>query len=75
MDIQDSINFPNFLNRNGKTDLEKNSDIVKYKSGLIKRGHKISVRNLNSGLHGISINDSKIYGGADFRREGTILGK
>ena len=75
MDIQDSINFPNFLNRNGKTDLEKNSDIVKYKSGLIKRGHKISVRNLNSGLHGISINDSKIYGGADFRREGTVLGK
>ena len=75
MDIQDSINFPNFLNRNGKTDLEKNSVIVKYKSGLIKRGHKISVRNLNSGLHGISINDSKIYGGADFRREGTVLGK
>ena len=75
MDIQDSINFPNFLNRNGKTDLEKNSVIVKYKSGLIKRGHKISVRNLNSGLHGIGINDSKIYGGADFRREGTVLGK
>ena len=75
MDIQDSINFPNFLNRNGKTDLEKNSVIVKYKSGLIKRGHKISVRNLNSGLHGISINNSKIYGGADFRREGKVLGK
>jgi gamma-glutamyltranspeptidase/glutathione hydrolase len=37
-------------------------------------GHKVSIRNLNSGLHAIEIKKTGILlGGADPRREGQVL--
>jgi gamma-glutamyltranspeptidase/glutathione hydrolase len=37
-------------------------------------GHKIQIRDLNSGLYGIQINDGVLIGGADTRREGVAVG-
>ena len=37
-------------------------------------GYEVKVRDLNSGLHAISISES-LLGGADPRREGVALGE
>jgi gamma-glutamyltranspeptidase/glutathione hydrolase len=74
LDIQDAIDLPNFSNRNGATDLEKNTPITKIAEELELMEHTINIRPLNSGLHGILIRDNKLRGGADSRREGTIMG-
>ena len=75
MDIQKAISLPHFINRNGGTDLEKNTDAAKLKDALQALGHKISVRDLNSGLHGITINSEGLQGGADPRRVGRAMGQ
>ena len=75
MDIQEAISMPHFVNRNGSTDLEKDTDIADIKADLEALGHKVNVRDLNSGLHGITINADGMQGGADPRRVGRALGK
>lgn len=75
MDIQSAISLPHFVNRNGGTDLEKDTDAAKLKEDLEALGHKVSVRDLNSGLHGITINSEGLQGGADPRRVGRAIGK
>ncbi len=37
-------------------------------------GHKVQIRELNSGLHGIQLIDGALIGGADPRREGVAVG-
>lgn len=73
MDIQKAIDSPHYINRNGPTELEESTAIVNLKSNLEKLGHRIKIRDLNSGLHGIYIQDNHLFGGADNRREGTVL--
>ena len=75
MDIQDAISMPHYVNRNGNTDLEQNTDATSLKEGLEAKGHKVSVRDLNSGLHGIMRTKEGLEGGADPRRVGKALGK
>lgn len=75
MNIQKAIDFPHYANRNGPIDLEKGSRLVQYKSKLESLGHQVNVVDLNSGLHGIIVQNGKLYGGADPRREGVALGK
>ena len=75
LDIQEAISLPHFVNRNGNTDLEKDTDISALKEGLEAKGHKVSVRDLNSGLHGIVRTKEGLEGGADPRRVGKALGK
>ena len=75
MDIQEAISLPHFVNRNGTTDLEENTDAVALKAALEAKGHKVSVRDLNSGLHGIVRTKNGLEGGADPRRVGKALGK
>ncbi|MBT3916111.1 MAG: gamma-glutamyltransferase [Rhodospirillaceae bacterium] len=75
MGIQAAIELPHFVNRNGSTDLEKGSNLEVLKPALEKLGHKVRIRKLTSGLHGIfKAKDGKLYGGADPRREGVALG-
>ncbi len=74
LDIQAAIDLPHFVNRNGGTDLEEQTEIVKLQKGLEALGHQVNVRDLNSGLHGITINDKGLQGGADPRRVGRVLG-
>lgn len=75
LDIQEAINLPHFVNRNGATDLEINTSIVNLKTNLEKKGHQVNIRDLNSGLQGIVIKNNKLYGGADPRRLGKVLAK
>ncbi|MGJ8680193.1 gamma-glutamyltransferase [Paraglaciecola sp.] len=75
LDIQQAINLPKITNRNDYTALEVNTQIAQLKTDLEKRGHKVKVRELNSGLHGFQINNGTIIGGADPRREGVAVGE
>ena len=67
--------MPHYVNRNGATDLEQNTKAAELKEGLEALGHKVSVRDLNSGLHGITVSEEGLEGGADPRRVGRVLGK
>jgi len=74
LNVQQAINLPHFVNRNGATDLEKGTDIAGFKPALEKIGHRVRVKPLTSGLHGIAITKTGLEGGADPRREGVALG-
>nr|MBC8157692.1 gamma-glutamyltransferase [Alphaproteobacteria bacterium] len=74
MDIQKAIDLPHFVNRNGKTDLEKGTGVVDLAAQLEALGHEVNIRDLTSGLHGIKVIDGQLTGGADPRREGIALG-
>ncbi|PVZ66312.1 gamma-glutamyltransferase [Pelagibaculum spongiae] len=73
LDIQQAINLPHFINRNGGTDLEAGTVAEQLKPTLERLGHKVKIRDLNSGLHGIIIKNNRLHGGADMRREGMVL--
>jgi|LGOV01.1.fsa_nt_gb gamma-glutamyltranspeptidase/glutathione hydrolase len=72
---QEAINLGHFVNRNGPVDIEEGSDAVAFQQYLEARGQKVNVRDLNSGLHAILIKDGKLFGGADPRREGYVMGE
>lgn len=74
LNIQQAINLPKVTNRNDYTALEKGTQIERLKPMLEKMGHKVQIRDLNSGLHGIQIIDGVLIGGADPRREGVAVG-
>lgn len=74
LDIQQAINLPKITNRNDYTALEKATPLAEFAEALEKRGHNVKVIDLNSGIHGVLINNGKLTGGADPRREGVALG-
>jgi gamma-glutamyltranspeptidase/glutathione hydrolase len=74
LDIQQAINLPKVTNRNDYTALEKGTAMEDLKPMLEKMGHKVQIRDLNSGLHGIQLVDGVLIGGADPRREGVAVG-
>ncbi|MEM7442264.1 MAG: gamma-glutamyltransferase [Pseudomonadota bacterium] len=74
MDIQTAIEMGHVTNRNGATDLEAGTEMAGLQAALEELGHTVSVRDLNSGLHGIQVTHDGFLGGADPRREGTALG-
>ncbi len=74
LNIQRAIDLPHFVNRNGATELEQGTSLEKLKPILEKWGHKVKIRPMNSGLHGIMVGKDGLSGGADPRREGVALG-
>ncbi len=74
LDIQLAIDLPNISNRNSTTDLESDTAAVDLKKALETKGHKIKIRELNSGLHGILVTPDGLIGAADSRREGVAKG-
>ncbi|MEM0911465.1 MAG: gamma-glutamyltransferase, partial [Pseudomonadota bacterium] len=74
MDVQSAISFPRVTNRNDYTTLEKGTSITSLEEALVKKGHEVQIRDLNSGIHAVMIKDGKLYGGADPRREGVAAG-
>ncbi len=76
LDIQTAISQPHYLHINGASlDLEAGTLLEQHETALIERGYRVKMRDLNSGLHGIMINDKGLEGGADPRREGLVLGR
>jgi len=72
---QQAINLPRYTNRNKVTTLEKGTAIEKLKPALERMGHKVMIRDLNSGIQAIEIKQGQLLGGADPRREGRVLAK
>ncbi len=75
LDIQQAINLPKITNRNDYTALEAGTPIAELEAPLQALGHNVRVVDLNSGLHGIQVQDGKLIGGADPRREGIAVGR
>ena len=74
LDIQQAINLPHITNRNDYTALEKDTAAERLAPQLKAKGHEIKIIDLNSGLHGIQIQNGVLIGGADPRREGVAVG-
>ncbi|OFW81239.1 MAG: gamma-glutamyltransferase [Alphaproteobacteria bacterium RIFCSPLOWO2_01_FULL_40_26] len=75
LDIQQAISLPNHVVLNDKIELENRTKITKLKSNLEKMGHKVAITDITSGLHGITISNDGLKGGADPRRHGVATGK
>ena len=73
LSLQDAVALPNFVNRNGATDLEAGTAIVDAQAALEALGHEVRVIEMTSGLHGIRRTAAGLQGGADPRREGVVL--
>jgi gamma-glutamyltranspeptidase / glutathione hydrolase len=74
-EIEDAINLPHFLNKNGATFLEAGTPLEGLRTHLEFLGHQVIVTDMvASGLHGILVNEKGLSGGADKRREGVALG-
>ena len=71
--MQQAVALPNFVNRNGATDLEEGTAVVEAKAALEALGHEVNIRGMTSGLHGIRRTEAGLEGGADPRREGVVV--
>ncbi len=72
---QEATNLPNVLMFGSTVFLEQGTEIERHKETLTALGHRVRVGNFPSGVHALAIRDNMIYGGADPRREGTVLGE
>jgi gamma-glutamyltranspeptidase/glutathione hydrolase len=72
--MQEAVDYPNFLNRNGPLELEDGTGLADLKSELEDMGHKVTLFGNPSGLNGLRVTADGIEGGADKRREGVALG-
>lgn len=75
LNLQTAINMPHLVNRFGTYDVEAGTAAETLAPALEELGYEVNVRGLNSGLHGIHIGEKWLTGGADPRREGTIIGE
>ncbi len=74
-DIQQAISLPNFVTLNNRIELEDRTAIVKLKKQLEKMNHEVIITDITSGIHGIKLSGNKLYGGADPRRNGSVITK
>ncbi|WP_413206452.1 gamma-glutamyltransferase [Rhodospirillum sp. A1_3_36] len=75
MNAQQITAMPHLVNRFGTFDLEEGTPAADLAKPLEAMGYKVSVRDLNSGLHAIALEDGVLKGGADPRREGVAIGE
>ena len=74
MNIQDAIDYPNVLSRNGPLEIEKGTGLEELKPDLELLGHITRSFAFPSGLNGIVATGDGLEGGSDKRREGVALG-
>lgn len=74
LNVQQAIDLPHFLNKNGKTRIEAGSALEQLIPALKQLGHDVDVQKTVSGLQGIAVDDNGFHGGADPRREGVAAG-
>ena len=55
MDIQSALSQPHFAARGKHAELEKDTPATRLEGPLEDLGHKVKVRTLTSGLHGIEV--------------------
>ncbi|NDL71747.1 gamma-glutamyltransferase [Vreelandella alkaliphila] len=75
LDAQEALNLPHAITLGGDVFVEEGrfpDDIIE---ALRERGHTVSERELTSGLQTIMrLEDGSLFGGADPRREGVVMG-
>ena len=74
LNAQDAIDLPNFTNFNGPSVLEIGGFPQQLLDALRARGHEVREGDLTSGLQAIQRLEEGLFGGADPRREGVVLG-
>ncbi|MET0202852.1 MAG: gamma-glutamyltransferase [Casimicrobiaceae bacterium] len=75
LDPQAAIDLPNFGSRNGPTELEADTDVVRLEPKLRALGHDVRIQEHTSGVQAIVRTRSGWIGGADPRREGIVMGE
>ncbi len=75
MNVQEAISLPNHVVLNDQIELENRTKLTEIKSDLEDLGHKVVTADITSGLHGITIDNNGLKGGADPRRQGVVVGK
>ncbi len=76
LNAQEAIDLPNFANYNGPSVLEADRFPRSVIDELEARGHEVAESNLTSGLQAIQRTpDGGLFGGADPRREGIVMGQ
>jgi len=73
MDVQQAVAMPHLVNRFGTYDVEQGSTAEVFVAALTDLGFRMNARDLNSGIHAISLGE-QLLGGADPRREGIAIG-
>jgi gamma-glutamyltranspeptidase/glutathione hydrolase len=66
--------LPNFINRNGPTELEAGTALRNIALALAQRGHDVRFTAMTSGLNSIRVTPGGLIGGGDPRRESAALG-
>lgn len=74
LSLQQAIDLPNFLHRGGALELEEDSPAAELAPGLRDLGHGVTVRRLDSGLHGMEKTGAGWRGGVDPRMDGAAAG-
>jgi gamma-glutamyltranspeptidase/glutathione hydrolase len=74
LDPQAAIALPHVVTLGGAVELEEGTPMIALQQPLEARGHRVMVRELNSGLQAIWRTPAGIQGGADPRREGVVVG-
>jgi gamma-glutamyltranspeptidase/glutathione hydrolase len=75
MTPQQAVAMGHVLSRNGPAELEAGTEAAALEAPLAARGQKVQVKTLNSGLHGIGIEEGRLVSGVDPRREGAARGR
>ncbi len=70
-----AIRLPNISNRNGPTEIERDTGHEALVPALRARGHEVVLREMNSGLHGVERTARGWRGAADPRRGGAAIGQ
>lgn len=73
MTMQEAIDLPNIVNRNGTTEIEPALEHLKPE--LEAMGHTVAVRDMMSGVNAIRVTWQGYEGGSDKRRIGTSDGE
>lgn len=75
LDAQRAIDLPNFGSTNGPTLLEQQRFAPATVEALRKRGAEVKEVDMTSGLQAIQKRPPGLFGGADPRREGVVMGE
>tara|TARA_R110002012_G_scaffold8869_10_gene40800 strand:+ start:288 stop:2078 length:1791 start_codon:yes stop_codon:yes gene_type:complete len=75
LSAQEALNLPHAITLGGDVYVEEGRFPEETLSALRERGHTVSERELTSGLQAIMrLEDGTLFGGADPRREGVVMG-